>query len=271
MTTDERSENFFTKCEPCIFKAYSPKSILGEEEWKQSGCGLGRLKIFQAQDKVQLDNGHYVIKGVCNTCRGESWAQQNNHFNLITKVYDEIRISLDFILTSLDNTKKDVVGDLAELVSQCLAQKQIKPKQIILVIKNKNIDYNELFNIIRELCGDIKFNIVRIVDQEADVHTCIEMGVQKSRSRYYAVFGDQERIPTNLITTLNEIINQQLKSLSMVRPYDGYNGLILQRMLHRIFGGNRVMPIYEKIEDAATIQNSQANLYTWEELWKTPE
>jgi hypothetical protein len=53
----------------------------------------------------------------------------------------------------------------------------------------------------------------------------------------------------------------------MVEPICGLKGMIVQRALHTLFGGNRAMPLYEKVIDAAKIQDKMNYIYTWEQLW----
>ena len=129
---NERSESFYTKCKPCVFNE--------SENGKQVGCQLNRLEKFKSINKAILDDdGYYTIKTICNTCRGENWKEQNNSFNLLTKVEDEIKIPLDFILLNIDKTE-DVFDEIIESVNLCLNQKHIKPKKIIIVIRNRKID-----------------------------------------------------------------------------------------------------------------------------------
>jgi hypothetical protein len=259
---DERNENFFTKCVSCVFC----ETINGH----QVGCKLSRLDKFKNQNKAVLnDDNFYTIQTICNTCRGDAWQEANKDYNLITKVENEIKIPLSFILLNIDKTD-NVLDEIAESFLQCLNQKNIKPKDIILVIKNSTIDYNELYDMLKNICGDTKFKIVRALTKQ-DILSYVDMGVQKTNSRYYALFDTEDRIPSNLIDVLNDLINYQLKSVSMIFPYKDYKGLIIQTSLHRIYGANRIMPIYEKIVEAAEIQGYQNNIYTWEELWKTPE
>jgi hypothetical protein len=263
MTTDERSVKFTTGCQPCIFaEVYDGQQI---------GCDFNRLEKYIEQDKAEQDkdSGYYTITTICNTCRGEEWANKHIGRNLIAAVEDEIKIPVDFILMSIDDSAEEVLKQLPDLVKKCVNQDRIKPKKIICVLRNVNIKSSEVNDILRECCdGIVEHQLVRVLDFTADTHRCLDMGVQKSDSRYYAVFGLGNNIPKNLIVILNDIINYQLKSVSMIEPICGFNGMIVQTALHRIFGGNHVMPIYEKILDAAKLQDRMDNIFTWEQLWK---
>jgi hypothetical protein len=285
MTTDERSVKFTTGCQPCIFaEVYDGQQI---------GCDFNRLEKYIQQGKAELNaddenasevynedgsdpavnnTGYYTIKTICNTCRGEEWANKHIGRNLIAAVEDEIKIPLDFILMSIDDSAEEVLKKLPDLVKQCVNQDKIKPKKIILVLRNSNIKSSEVNDVLRECCDEVvEYQLIRVLDFTADIHRCLDMGVQKSDSRYYAVYGLGNSIPKNLILVLNDLINNQLKSVSMIEPICGFNGMIVQSALHRIFGGNRAMPLYEKVVDAAKIQDRMDNIFTWEQLWKREE
>jgi hypothetical protein len=269
MTTDEKSVQFTTGCKPCIFaEVYDGEQI---------GCDFNRLEKYIQQGKAEYDQTtrHFTIQTICNTCRGEEWANKHVGRNLIAAVEDEIKIPLDFILMSIDESPKDVLKNLPDIIKKCVNQERIKPKKILLVLRNTNIKSTDVNEILQECCDEVHFGVeyqlIRVLDFGADIHRCLDMGVQKSRSRYYAVFSLTNNIPKNLILVLNDLINNQLKSVSMVEPICGFNGMIVQTALHRLFGGNHVMPIYEKVLDAAKIQDRMDNIFTWEQLWKRQE
>jgi hypothetical protein len=266
MTTDERSVKFTTGCQPCIFaEVYDGEQI---------GCDFNRLEKYIQQSKTEYNQTtrYFTINTICNACRGEEWANVHLGKNLIAAVEDEIKIPLDFILMSIDDDAQEVLKQLPNLVKRCVNQDRIKPKKIVCVLRNTSVKSNEVNDILRECCDEVvEYQLVRVLDFTADTHRCLDMGVQKSDSRYYAVFGLIDRIPKNLILILNNLINNQLKSVSMVQPICGLKGMIVQTALHRIFGGNRAMPLYEKVVDAAKIQDKMDNIFTWEQLWKREE
>jgi len=265
MTLDEKTESFTTSCKPCIFAQW-------EEGVQKDDCDLGRLVKYKQQNKATPHpDGYFIIQTVCNACRGEVWANHNLGRDLVTKVEEEIRLKLAFVLYSIDEDREKVLRKLPDKVRECVRQKQIKPEQIVVVIRNFAIEYNEIFSILKEECGDIEFKLIKIIDLSANFERCIDMAVQKCYSRYYATFDLCSNIPANLIQTLNNIINVDLKPLSMVMPNYGTSGLIIQTSLHRIFGGNKEQPIYTKIIEASKIQQKEDYIYTWEQLWKTHE
>jgi hypothetical protein len=260
MTVDEKTENFSTSCKNCIFAQWENGVQV------DNGCDLGRLEKYNQQNKVKThEDGYFIIDTVCNTCRGESWANRNVGKNLISLVNDEIKITLDFVLLATE--EKDIYKKLPDLINQCVKQKMILPKKIFIVIP-KHVNAIPIYNMLQEEFSETQHEIIKIVDEKCSELECIDIAIKRVKSRYYAIFDLSSKIPVNLIQVLNELINTHLKSLSMVKPFYKNNGLILQTTLHRIFGGNKNAPIHEKITEVSIIQQKTENVYEWEDLWK---
>jgi hypothetical protein len=263
MTIDEKTEIFITSCKPCIFAQW-------QDGVQLDTCDLGRLEKYIQQGRTQSHpEGYHTITTVCNACRGETWANHNVGRNLISKVEEEIQVETTFILLSVDEDATKIVNLLPELITKCVNQIQVKPKQILVVIKNKDVNYNYVLNILNDLCVDVEFKLIKVLEESADRLRCLDLGVQKCTSRYYAVFDLRSNIPKNFIQTLNNLINIDLKTISMIKPICGISGMVVQTFLHKIFGGNKEAPIYEKIEEAAKDQARIEYIYDWEKLWTT--
>jgi hypothetical protein len=118
---DENVKKFSTSCNNCIFAEHNvtfPAS-------KQTGCQLGRLEKFKEQDRVELQpQGYYIIEGICNTCRGETW-QSAQLGNAIAAVERETHVSLDFVVYDADGSAAGVVRRVESLVNSCVKQKQM--------------------------------------------------------------------------------------------------------------------------------------------------
>lgn len=259
----EKTTNFSTSCGTCVFATHNNNT--------QVGCEIGRLEKFQKLGKTELDptQTFFIIKTVCNTCRGQKWAQMNVGNNLIAAVEKEVQITLDFVILSIDDKVDKLQKNLPDMVNMCLQQKHIKPKNIICVVRNTEINYSNLYDDIRDLTSvyGIPFQIVRVLDNEADILKCFDMGVVKCKSRYFASFMLTDNIPSNLIAVLNTKLNNDLIPVSMVEPYSQFSGMVLQTVLYKILGKNYNMPIFEKVREQAEIQDKQENILTWEQLW----
>lgn len=262
---DNNMKQFRTSCEKCVFAQFNTET--------QTGCDLGRLEKFKKTNRTEEHENHYQILGICNTCRGEKWANNYLGKNLVAQVQKEIEVKLDFVLLSINNDPIFIHNELPDLVLSCINQKRIKPKNIIIVVKNKALNYKKLYNDINEMfygVDDIKFQLMQVIDPDSNIDTCLDMGVAKCKSHYFASFELGSNIPLNLITVLNTKLNHELKRINLVEPTRNFDGMILQTMLYKLFGKNHNMPIYEKIIETKQHQDSPIEILKWDELW-TPE
>jgi hypothetical protein len=261
---DEKTVTFQTKCNSCIFAEF--------DDSKQINCDLDRLTKYQNNNMAIFDEEtqSFVIETICNACRGEKWANYNLGKNLIAKVEQEIQISFDFFVLALEKDDDIIRKKLHNTIIQCNTQKIVKPKNIYIVLQNKNILSSEIFSIISEhRHPSIDIKLIRIISMECDIGQCIDSAIKKSKSNYCGFFKLTDNIPNNLLYVLNNIINNKLEVLSMVEPYNDFSGLIIQNSLYRLFGGNKNEHIATKIKEAATEQNRDRYIYAWEQLWNS--
>lgn len=264
--SEEQVRAFKTSCGSCVFainKSNFPCMT-------QTGCQLGRLEKFIKNGKAELSDNknHYIINGICNTCRGEEWKSVHIGKNLIASVEKEIQITVDIVLYSV-NGNGDFIKDLEQRVNSCVKQKQIKPKKILIVIKNNNVKYQEVFDSVQELTEpyDIPFRIIRVIDSETTLDECVSMGISKCTSQYTAVFDLKHQIPTNFITKFNTLINYDMKRIIMIEPTFEYGGMVLQTNVFKLLGKNYNIPIFEKVKEVASEQEKESMVFTWDKLW----
>jgi len=260
--SEEIVEGFKTSCKTCIF---------AEGLYKQTGCQLGRLEKFLEQGRANIDQespDYYVINTICNTCRGEEWKNNNIGTNLVATVQREIQIGVDIVLYDVNSIDK-INWKLEQTINACVKQRQIKPKKIIVVVKSDTANYRELYDILQELTEpyDVPFQLVRVIEPEADVGRCVEMGIDKCSSQFVAVFDLEYKIPSNLLTRLNTTVNYDLQQVIMVEPTFQYSGLIITRKVFKMLGKNYNFPIFEKIKEVAQDQDNEQLIFTWDTLW----
>lgn len=260
-----------TSCKTCIFAQF--------DNDVQTGCSFGRLEKFKHQDKAKFDNeqNSFIIQSVCNTCRSEKWAAQHQTENLIAAVEREIQIDLDFVIIAMGELDYAKIIDRAVKRSgECINQKRIKPKNIVIVSDSKDLNYPKLRNTIMEFIPDgqdINIKVVKALDDNLSLYNYLDTGVQKCTSRFFATFEIDEIIPVNLIETFNTTINTDLKQIVMVKPYNKLNGLIIQKSLYHLMQyfdkvndeGN--LSIVEKVEKINMEVRSENNYINWDELW----
>ena len=263
--TDEKTANIFTSCQPCVFAQFDDK--------KQTGCDLGRLDRFHALGQTKLDNDEsfFIIKSICNTCRGDAWANKKRGKNLIAEVEREVQIQFDFIITAINGEDHaQIVNRCIKKAGECVSQKKIKPKNVVFVITNKDVNYQTLYNTLDEIISPygIKCKLVRVVEEDSDIYRCLDMGVQKCISRYFGHFSLNDLIPNNLLIMLNEHINDDLKKIVMVEPFKDMSGLILHKSLYSLLGRNYNMLIQDKVKELVQEQEAENQILDWETLWK---
>lgn len=247
-------------CSGCIFAEGIP----------QHGCEIGRLDKFLAKGRAKFDEDtqHYIIKGVCNTVRGEKWRLSNQGLNLVSTVEREVQLRVDFLLYSLDEDVDSLIKRVEQSVNACAKQQKIQPKSIIVVVKNTNINYRELYKAVNETLEpyDIPFQLVRVLDKNADEQTCLEMGFAKCKSQYTAVFNLNHKIPNNLILRLNELINYELERFVLIKPIINSSGMIVTTKLAQYLK-NAITDIYTVVDMIAKDEGNEELILSWEDLW----
>ena len=258
-------EKFTTSCKSCVFAEY--------EGTMQRGCGLGRLDTFLEQGRATRHNrdadvSHYIIDGICNASRGKEWSVRNATCNLEATVEREVQITMDFVLFSVDEDHTTLIKRVERAVSSCVKQETIKPKSIVLVIKNSASIFQELYGAVQELTEPygVPFQLVRVVENDADTGRSLEMGIDKCKSQFVAVFELAGSIPSNIIYRLNQLINYDLARMVMIEPVVGYSGLIIPNNVFKLLGKNYNIPIYEKIREVAEEQDREYMILPWSTL-----
>lgn len=250
--------NFTTNCKKCCFAIFN--------EVGQVGCKVGRLTKFIDMDKaVWTDDDYFVIQQVCNTSRSKRWAQEQ-HEDLIEAVMKEVEFRGDFVIVSHDDD--DAEQKIYKSVKQCVAQ-DMDSHKIIVSVKNDKLKYYDLFKSLEEMCQPIPFQLVRIANTEDnDLWATIDGGMKKSTGVFSLLFGAGKNIPTNLISNINKIINEDLRKVSMiVNREDILSGLVIQTELYRHVRQYR--EFHKVIEEVAKEQGSSSMIIDWEEVCPT--
>lgn len=262
----EEFKKFESHCSKCIFATYvdnwsGPHGI-------QDGCKLGRLEKFKKQNLTRVDEtGHFVVKGICNTNRGQEWANHYKGADLIEKVKKEIQIGIDIVILSLKDPVENLESKLEKTIDKCLKQKDIKPPRIIVVVQNPKANFKSLYNNLSALIEsyDIRFQLMQIPDQEMDISECVNMAIIKCKSQYSAVFQLGNDIPIDFISKFNKLINEDLAKIVLVEPFETYSGMIVQTKLFRLLGKNKDAPIFTKIKELCQDKETKL-IITWDNL-----
>lgn len=264
----EEIKKFRTACNSCIFAISEPSPSLDGAP-RQVGCELGRTDKFSMKERLFTGpDGFFIVDGICNTCRGEKWKGKHEGVDLVSVVLKEIELTVDMVLYSVDDVCDRLAWKVGRAVGACVKQKKIKPSSIIVVVKNNEAPFQEIYSIIQDLTQehDIPFQLVRVMEDDADVGRCVEMGIEKCKHQYTAVFDVEHTIPNNVIVRLDELVNHDMKRVLMVNPIISYNGLIITTQVFEMLGKNYNFPIFQKVQEVAEEQLKESLIINWESL-----
>tara|TARA_R110002051_G_scaffold8124_1_gene34613 strand:- start:3400 stop:4215 length:816 start_codon:yes stop_codon:yes gene_type:complete len=264
-----------THCKGCVFSI--------ETEGKQTGCQLYRaekLGIKESQDDS------FVLNRYCNTWRPEEWISElsleeynNRHQIAIKEVIPRVGF---FVLL---DTSKDAADNLVSMEDlkktiQDIQNQTIHQARYIVVITDKT-EYNQ----------EIQKMLVENFDHDKTLHHLIKVSsipeqkmflidecFKHAKNGWIYVTTSGEPIDQELIEKINQRTNIDMKRLSVIKPYDDFNGLLFSTPLFKFLNGNRKKayelddgemyfderPFLEKIEDMK--DDTKETLITWEEF-----
>lgn len=261
MNLDERTMDYYTSCQHCYFAVWDKNN-------KQIGCQVNRIQKYIDRDIVELQDEDnktfYVIKTFCSLCRSHSWASKQD--NPVEKVYEQNSTPVDFIVVSVD--QDDPEKKILTAFKNCCEQK-LKPKSIVVIVKNYQLNYHNLYNELTTMSQnyDMVFKLTRITDDQYDLYKSIDHGVKQCKSPYFCVhIVGEELLPIDLTYKLDLLINKEAMPTSMIIYGDSSHGLICQRLLHKIYGGNNNMLLQNKIKEASIYQENEEMVKIWNNL-----
>ena len=236
----------------------------------QVGCELNKIESFKnsgATIKEAEDESEefYIIDRFCATYRNDEWA--NSFDKPKQQVLLETSIPVNFIiLHGLGSVVEDLENTLLGVASQ-----SNKPTSAIVVVQNPEIeDGFGLRHKIHEYLdrANIPFYIVTMVDKNTTELKMIDEAFAKCSNGYYSVFRSGTDIPHNFILKLNEAVNINLESVSMIQPKDDLNGLTIQCVVHKFLRGSSKISTQKKIEMFAKDTDRESFIKTWDEYYE---
>lgn len=219
-------------CEKCIFSVWQDQS--------QTGCSLGRVEKYpHAQILNEDKNGFYYVltKNICPAKRDKSWLSKNSQRPdkvVRNEVYPKIQLFL--IINSLTNEWINFFAqtDLSKYnrVDVCL----FLPEGDYVKSIGYLLNYNNIF--IHTCLGELNWTINHFV-----VDDC----------QYYVQFDKPDVKIDDLPNKLDYYLNDQCKSLVMIRPMADVvsgladHGLLVSTYMHNYVGGYGSQSVEEKI------------------------
>jgi len=259
-----------THCKGCVFAL--------ETEGEQTGCELYRSEKLGVKDS---EEGGFVLNRYCNTYRPEEWLSdlsleeyKKRHQIALMEVVPRVGF---FVL--LDTSKESAMDDLTKTILDIKNQTLHKARYIVVITDKteynpeiqsllvENFDHKETLHHLVKVSG-IPENKMFLIDE------CFK----HAKNGWIYVTTAGETVDQELVEKINQRVNVDMKRLSVVKPYDGFNGLLFSTPLFKLVNGNHKKayetdegdlefddrPFLEKVEDMK--DDTGETLITWEEF-----
>lgn len=255
-----------TYCKNCVFKILDINGI-------QTGCSLNRTSVLPIDRK---QDGYFVLSRFCNTNRPDEWLQSLS-FEESQKskeiVLQEVVPRIGFFI-KLDTSVEDPINKLESTILDIVNQEIYKARYVI--ISNDKVEYNPDIQSLLTKYFDFeqtKYHITQIVEKPLNDNLLIDESSRLFLNGWLYVTTSGQKIDINFMKIINDLINFKMKSVSVILPYDEFNGLVFQTALFKFLCGNKKRridddtfddrPFLEKIKD---LQSSEKTIFSWEEI-----
>jgi len=249
------SEQIETICRHCIFAEW-------DDVRRQEGCFPGILEKYRQQgakirNPIDKDSYKYfTLPGrVCMYCRQQKWADEKEVASLLDAV-DKVRKEVELRCTAIVYVGRDETLDDALKTAKALeANTALQPTRMLFIINN-DIKPNQFVSWAHyQLHLPWQFELV--LEPDVGVKRCLDLAVKKVDDMWFAFFRAGFEPPDDFFWCIDHYLNDELGRFLVLLPEEE-SGLVLQRVAHKIFGGNiGEHDIVEKIQILAKEQECQ--------------
>ena len=260
-----------TACKSCVFANYIGKT--------QIDCKLGRVAkyrekgvdIIEAEDLEE--NEFFVLEAWCNAYREQAWADQ--HEDPLSQVKQEYKIVLGFIvLLKGEITDTTSAEDLLSGLVQTLEDiKKVEGSpNYVVVVNNSAVPHFSVINKAQECLedSDIEYKVSDVLEKNMTDWECIDLVFANLKNGYYSVLQSGKSPKKNIISLIDDKVNEELDSVGYIKGYDGINGTTVQAVLHKFLNGHYEKTLLEKIEAIQKDDDFKGEgmdiLRTWEDI-----
>lgn len=239
------SEKITTSCRECIFAVVDDVDGIK----KQIDCSVGRLEKFKSQyitketaEKNKDPREYYLLDGICNCCRTQKWAESTK--NIHAQLKREISAKIDIILLNTETNKKFIESDIKTKVEQ-LRNNQIQPCSITFSSLTK-IDFQWYINVVKQYAKGIYHVVNPILNNE--LFNVIDMCVNRGKANYYLGYWlNSSQDLSSVIDQIDTALNDKMLKFLVIKNNDKFDGVLIQRYLHKILNGNTDDNLIDKI------------------------
>jgi len=217
------------------------------KENKQYGCSLNRTKKLKTKQKDSenkniVDGVEYeIISRFCNTYRPDEWLEKltlEEKLKASHVVMEEVRPRVGF-LVFFDHEKTDI-SDLHSTLLDIKGQTESNPRYVIVV--NSKVEYNhQIHEMLSELFpkDETEIHLLQIINVPENKIWIVDEAFRLALNGWIYVTTSGENIDKNLLKDIHQHLNIKMKKLSVVMPYEGINGLLVQTALFKYLNGNK--------------------------------
>lgn len=233
-----------TTCANCVFAKIKKN--------KQYGCALNRTQRLEKRKEETDGIEHYVVSRFCNANRPKAWTESltlEQRLQADKIVMEEIRPRVGF-LVYLDHSKDNPLEWLEATLTDIRDQSESGARYVI--IANEKVEYNEQIHEMLRLFFDqekVKTHILQLLEVPENKIWIVDEAFRLTLNGWLYVTTSGERVHKNLLKDLHEHINIKMGKLSVVLPYEGINGLLIQTALFKYVNGNKTKVWSEEEKD----------------------
>lgn len=263
-TKIDEDHSIQTSCKGCCFSHKLGKT--------QVGCHINKIRqfkdnginIIEANDE---DEEFFIVERFCHFYRDKDWEKAVSKYEKPAKrVRKEVEISFGFIVLHGKDSSKD---DIRKTLSDIANQKKIYPT-FVVVGNNSGVKQWDLWHICQELFDDsiTKIHVVQPYKDMDDLNLINEC-FPRVRNGYYSVFHSGNPVPSDLIKTIDECLNDKVEQIAMIKSLkeDSIDGLTIQCAMHKFMHGNATQTVEEKISNFAAMSKKEHFIKTWDECY----
>jgi len=242
-----------TSCENCAL------AIFFKQE--QLGCALNRIEKFKNNatkvETVEKNNKtFYVIKDRFCNAYITSPVGKMVHSNLRRQ---EITTNIELVITcTKDTTLEEIITTYNSELQQTLPSKRIS----IGVDFSLSTDVVEFFR-----NQDVRqWRVETVTDDNYNYDRYLYLLVKKVNQPNFVTFKAGTVIPPNFNSNIDNLINDDLRQVSMIEPQDG-NGMFASTSLYLGMGGDYEMSFIDKVKGLAEEHHHEYMILQPEEIW----
>ncbi len=254
----DKNKELLTSCKDCVFAEYEKKN--------QVECSLNRLEKLKAiglniTEATDDKKDFYVVHGFCSSYRPPAWAKTVKNKAEAVKEENSLKCGV-FIVSEGDAS----VPEIEKTVTACLKQSRINPQYIVIVNNTKVAHHDIIFRMNDVIPKEILFYVVKPVAKDISSFDCVDLAFKQAKNGYYIAFSAGYEPPANFLDKIDNLINEELNPIILIKPSGNVNGLFTMCAMHKMLAGNHEKTLVNKIEEISEEENTKHLIRKWEDI-----